>query len=114
MVDDEPLSATVVEMFLSDRGHPVLAAHSGSEAQDRAADFGPDVVLTDYRLGDMSAAELIRRLRVERPALRAIVLTGLPPEEVANGLGDLGQVQVFIKPTELEEIAAAIADSTPA
>jgi len=92
----------------------VASAHSGSEAEVLAADFRPDVLLTDYRLGDMTAAELIRRLRAEQPELRAIVLTGLPPEQVADGLGNLERVQVFTKPTELEEVAAAVADSTPA
>lgn len=112
VVDDEPLSATVIEMFLSDRGHPVSVAHSGTEAEQVAAAFSPEVLLTDYRLGDMSAAELIRRLRAINPSLRAIVLTGMPPDQVLQGLAGLGEVDVFTKPTELDEIAEAV-EGTP-
>ncbi|MEM1025418.1 MAG: response regulator [Myxococcota bacterium] len=108
IVDDEPLSATVIEMFLSDRGHPVATAHSGGEAEQVAGQFRPEVLLTDYRLGDMSAAALIGRLQAMNPSIQAIVLTGLPPDQVSEGLAELGSIKVFTKPTELDEIAAAI------
>jgi|HubBroStandDraft_4_1064222.scaffolds.fasta_scaffold276524_1 CheY-like chemotaxis protein len=84
-VDDEPDVLQLLEWFLSDAGLEVITASSGTEALERVAERPPDLIITDYRMPDMSGLTLCRRLR-QRCSTRRIpiilhtgVATTLPP-----------------------------------
>jgi DNA-binding NtrC family response regulator len=53
-VDDEPDVLQLLEWFLSDAGLEVITASSGTEALERVAERSPDLIITDYRMPDMS------------------------------------------------------------
>jgi DNA-binding NtrC family response regulator len=58
----------------------VIAADDAESALDRALAEGPvDAVLTDFRLPGMSGVALVEALRMERPWLPAIVVSGEGP-----------------------------------
>jgi CheY-like chemotaxis protein len=105
VVDDESLSATVMQMFLSDLGHTVETAASYDEALEVSDRFAPQVLITDQLLGThCTGLDLARRLREGLPTLHAFVVTGLPRDQVG---GD-GSVRVFTKPVDLDAIGEAI------
>lgn len=92
--DEEPLRKVVVEL-LSQLGYQVLSAANGKEALRLAADSRQQIhlLLTDVLMPEISGPELARRLKVQRPSLKVVFISGyddgslapdgvLPPEVV--------------------------------
>jgi CheY-like chemotaxis protein len=77
VVDDEQLVRKFVERVLGEAGYTITSASDGPEAIDVAAtleDF--DILVTDLMMPQMTGDELARRLRVGRPSLKVLYLTG--------------------------------------
>ena len=108
VVDDEVDVRDATESLLSSWGCQVCSAASGDEALARLASFTPDVAIVDYRLRhEETALDVLRQLRVLRPKLAALVITGdTHPErllEAASG-GD----PVLHKPVAPDQLEAAL------
>lgn len=109
IVDDEHLSAMVMDIFLRERGYDVRMASTAEEALRIAETFTPDLLLTDYLLGDgMTGVELAASLEPRNPELETFVLTGLPPEELEEATGHLARGRLFVKPVDLDVLHDAI------
>ena len=81
IVDDEPQICEFVRWVLEDAGYLTRVAESGPCAIDAVAASGyPDLLLTDLKMPQMYGDELAARLRVERPGLKVLYLTGLSQE----------------------------------
>jgi two-component system cell cycle sensor histidine kinase/response regulator CckA len=82
VVEDEPHVLKVVERILGRRGFEVLVARDGQEAlaMIEAGIRPPDLLVTDIVLPGLDGRELYKRLRQRLPQLRALFMTGHPPE----------------------------------
>lgn len=80
MVEDEETVRIVVERLLADEGYRVLVAASGEEAVElAAAERGPiDLLISDVVLGGISGPELAAKLKLRRPALKTLMMSGYP------------------------------------
>jgi CheY-like chemotaxis protein len=77
VVDDEQSVRKFVERVLGEAGYTTTSASDGPEAIDVAAtleDF--DMLVTDVMMPQMTGDELARRLRIGRPSLKVLYLTG--------------------------------------
>ena len=109
IVDDEHLSAMVMDIFLRERGYEVRVASTAEEALRITETFAPDLLLTDHLLGDgMSGTELAQVLEPRNGSLQTFVLTGLPREDVEPGTSGLQHARVFVKPVDLDVLLEAI------
>jgi len=81
VVDDYRDAAESLAMLLQMCGHEVRVAHSAAEALSRAAEFGPDAVVSDLMLPGMDGYELAQELR-RQTGLEKTLLVAL------SGLGD--------------------------
>jgi len=86
VAEDEAGVRRPVRRILVAHGLAVLEAADGQEALAVAARHpgGIDLLLTDVVMPNMGGAELARRLREERPALRVLFMTGYSAEAVAT------------------------------
>jgi signal transduction histidine kinase/CheY-like chemotaxis protein len=71
--DDEESARFILREMLQGRGIDLIEAVSGVEVLRKAAEVGPDVMLLDVQLGDMTGLDVCERLR-ERGARTPIVL----------------------------------------
>lgn len=80
LVDDESAITLLFEMDLTSRGYCVLTAHSGFEASAIGMECPTpiDVLVTDWKMPDMSGDDLARRLLLERPGIKVILMSGHP------------------------------------
>jgi CheY-like chemotaxis protein len=82
LVDDNELGLTARRMILEDAGYGVETAVSGEDAWElfQKTQFDPktqfDIVVTDFRMGGMDGAELIRLIRGSGSPARIILLSG--------------------------------------
>ncbi len=87
--DDDPRLLTTLVMMLRDAGHGVFAAYDGLAALELAEQIPDlDLLITNTRLGNLNAPELIRRVRAAKPWL-AILHVGDPLPDATGPLADV-------------------------
>jgi two-component system, OmpR family, KDP operon response regulator KdpE len=106
VVDDEPAMLRALSMNLSARGYDVLTATTGEEALLRSQD-GPDLLLLDLGLPDLSGVEVITRLRLHS-SLPVIVVSARHSSEDKVAALDSGADDYVTKPVGMDELLARI------
>ncbi len=89
LVDDEPQVVTLVREMLHREGYHVLGAGDGAEAlqigQDPANQI--DLLLTDIVMPQMNGRELADQLKLIRPGLRVLYMSGFMKEAILKYYG---------------------------
>jgi signal transduction histidine kinase len=108
VVDDEPLNLRVLKDLLEDQW-TVHQAASGAEALEIAGRVPLDVVVTDQRMPGMKGVDLLAELRVRRPDLAGIVLTGFADmQALESAINRAGAFRFLRKPWEPADVLSAI------
>jgi CheY-like chemotaxis protein len=110
VADDNVDAATSLAVLLSLDGHEVESAFDGREATEKAAAFGPDVVILDLdmpRMSGLDAARTIRRMPGGDRIL-LIALTGWGQDADRERTHDAGFDAHLIKPVGPAELNSAI------
>lgn len=109
LIEDEKDSLEVLTWWFESKGYDVLASSSGQQAVELGARCPPDLVVSDYFLGeDLTGVDVIAALRSHFPDLPAVLVTGM--FKVATPGLDAGpRVPVLRKPFSFSDLRAAIA-----
>lgn len=83
-------------------------AADGEEALALARRVDPDVVLLDVRMPGMGGIEAARRLALEVPAARVVMLTASDSEDDLYEAVKAGAVGYLLKEISIDEIAGAV------
>jgi CheY-like chemotaxis protein len=75
-VDDNEQSLSIRKVLLETRGYRVLAYSDAKQAQERFAQGGVDLVLTDLVMPGVDGSKLIRGIKNLSPETPAILLSG--------------------------------------
>jgi PAS domain S-box-containing protein len=97
VVEDEEVIRGLVDQVLRGEGYEVLLAGDGNEALELARASGVDVLLTDLTMPGLGGRELAERLRVDRPGLKVMFMSGFADEE-AFAVGPPGSTTFLEKP----------------
>ncbi len=108
IVEDDAVQAEAVGILLRHDGYSVETAITGAEGLERAnAVRGPDLVLLDVQLPDLSGTEIVRRIRAAS-AVPIILLTARRQEsDKVLGL-DAGADDYVMKPYSPNELLARV------
>jgi CheY-like chemotaxis protein len=99
VVDDDPGVRQSLQLLLSDEEHAVTCVASGPEALELTTRETFDVIVTDYRMPDMTGAELAAELKARfDPPPYCILLSGTPNEVKPSMPGATELVMVLGKP----------------
>ena len=88
LVDDHPLVREGIRRLLESEEGIVVVGETGS-AEESLENLGAqsvDVVLMDIKLTGMNGIEAMRRLRVERPDLKVVMLSSFGSEYVVQAI----------------------------
>jgi len=108
VVDDEADVRQVLRTALEGRGYRVDEAASGEEALARLASRRYDLLLLDLRMEGMNGVGVMERVRLSRPDLPIIILTGYATLESAIAAVRCGAADYLMKPVSVHEIARAV------
>mgnify|MGYP002691093790 CR=1 FL=1 len=86
----------------------VFTAASGNEALKILKEEGPEIMVTDIQMTEMTGLELIEKAKEKVPDLRVIVLTGYDNFEYARQSIRLEVQDFFLKPIDEEDLAEAV------
>jgi two-component system response regulator AtoC len=106
LVDDEPAVLFTLSEVLTERGHRVVTARSGTEALAHLEDA--DAVVTDLAMPGMDGLELMGQIGARDPALPVILLTAHGSERVAVAAMKQGAYDYVAKPFDIDELAVVI------
>ncbi|MHC1751036.1 response regulator [Humidesulfovibrio sp.] len=112
IIDDEPMLRRSIADFLSDEDrYEILQADDGESALDLLLVSKVDICLVDLRLPGMNGIEFILKAQQANPALRFLIHTGSPEEQLPRATlqGVKGFRGALFKPiTNLMELVRAI------
>jgi two-component system, cell cycle sensor histidine kinase and response regulator CckA len=110
LVEDEPAVRAIGRDLLEYNGYKVLDAENGAAAVDVAAGYaGPiHLLLTDVVMPKMGGREIAERLRVERPGIKILFISGFTDDTVVrHGVLEAG-VAFLQKPFTLEVLSRKV------
>ena len=101
VVEDSPSVSRLIAERLRQDGYRVYQAFSGSEALNGCRAQAPELLLLDFQLGDMSAAELVRALDRQGLKIPFVIMTGQGDERTAVKMMKLGARDYLVKDEQL-------------
>ena len=89
VVEDDPVSAKLIDAALKSEGIICEPAESGEDAIDLAKHYDFDIMVLDLRLPDMEGFEVVRRLRAAKVRTPVLILSGLnETDDKVRGLAE--------------------------
>jgi two-component system response regulator RegA len=105
--DDAPLRRSMTRA-LERRGFQVLAAENLAEANEHAQQSRPEFAVLDMRLAESSGLDLVRTLRLLRPDVRIVIVTGYGNIATAVVAIKAGAVDYLAKPVDADDVVNAL------
>lgn len=109
IVDDEPSSLELLEVYLSEKGYEVDCAVNGRECIQKMADLKPDVLVLDVRLPDADGLDILERLKEEKVSTHIIIITAFHDMGTTIKAMKRGAFEYIPKPIDVDDLEAAIA-----
>jgi DNA-binding NtrC family response regulator len=107
-VDDETSTAQALAEMLALWGHKVETAGDGTDALKKAAEFRPDVVLSDLAMPETDGLWLLRALKDDLPDCPVIFLTGRATIDAAVAAIREGAYDFIEKPVDPARLKVCI------
>ncbi len=110
IVDDHPDTADSISMLLEAVGHETMIACTGADGVSGFQSFGPDLVILDIGLPDISGYEVARAIRALPlgASVYLVAATGWgTPEDRLRALA-AGFDQHLLKPIDLRKLQAIV------
>jgi len=110
VVEDEPAQMEVLRYNLKTEGYQVVSAMTGEDALMLAGEIGPDLVLLDWMLPNLSGIEVCRRLKRSKATAEVpvLMLTARGEEEDRIRGLDIGADDYVVKPYSVKELMARV------
>jgi two-component system response regulator HydG len=108
IVDDVPNTVEILERNLTEQGYRIYTASSVAEALEILNVVPIDLVITDYRMPEVSGLDLIRHVRENLKDTEIMMITGYASIEGAVEAIKTGAEEYLSKPFTDEELLIAI------
>jgi len=108
VVDDDPVTLTLLKEVLSKEGYEVETALGGEAAIEKGKDHLFDIVITDVRMSGKDGMDVLRSLKKNAPETTVIMITAFGSIETAIEAIREGAFDYISKPFKLEEIKITV------
>ncbi len=111
LAEDHKIVRQGTRMYLESMGIEVVGeATNGVEAVRLTRDLQPDVVVMDIHMPELTGVEATRRIRLDNPNVRVLVLTAYDDPAYVHALIDAGADGFVLKTAELAQLYRALQD----
>jgi DNA-binding NtrC family response regulator len=104
ITDDEQSQRDILYGYLKKKGFTVFAAASGSEAVKIVNENSVDIILSDYKMPEMTGLELLPRVKKINPEINFVIITAYGTVETAVDAMKQGAFDYISKPVNLDEL----------
>src|SRR4249919_1662993 len=111
IVDDEPRLRQVMVHLMRTDGFQCIEAGNGLEALEQLERYPVTLVLSDLRMPKMDGFELLREIRARFPDAAVVMITAVADVEIAVNCLAVGAADYVIKPYQLEDVRARVAQA---
>lgn len=108
IIDDDMDMCRLLSHFLQRKGFETEAAHSGAKGLEKFGEGNFDLVLCDFRLGDMDGKEVLQKIKKQDPRAVVIIITGYSDLKIAIEVMRHGAFDYITKPLIPEEVLGLI------
>jgi len=108
VIDDDRDICLLLNRFLTRRGYEVIEMYTGKKALVWLESHQPNLVMCDYRLGDMDAMEMLTSIKNKYPEVPVIIITGYSDMRTAVKVMKMGAYDYITKPLLPDEIIHTI------
>ena len=108
VIDDDRDICLLLNRFLTRRGYEVIEMYTGKKALVWLDSNQPNLVMCDYRLGDMDAMEMLTSIKNKYADLPVIIITGYSDMRTAVKVMKMGAYDYITKPLLPDEIIHTI------
>ncbi len=98
VAEDEEAVRRIIVKTLAGKGYRILEAANGKDALEKAENFKEpiDLLLTDMVMPKMSGKELADRLKIIKPGMRVLFISGYP-YEILSRQGELSSITSLLE-----------------
>ena len=108
VVEDNPVVLQMVAAMMQQLGHCITTAGDGAEALIKFIEKPCELVLTDYEIPVINGYHLGRRIKLQSPNTKVIVMTAFSKESIA-GLMPGEHIDAWLfKPFMLDDLRTAV------
>jgi response regulator RpfG family c-di-GMP phosphodiesterase len=111
IVDDEPRLRQVMVHLMRADGFQCVEAGNGLEALEQLRKCPAILVLSDLRMPKMDGFALLREIRSLYPDIAVVMITAVADVEIAVNCLAIGAADYVIKPYNLEDVRARVAQA---
>lgn len=111
VADDDISSLEGLRVLLANWGYEVETASNGRVALQKVSAAEPRAVITDVVMPMMNGLELLRALRIERPGIPVIVLTGQGSLDTLMRATQQGAYAYLPKPVDVGRLKSVLASA---
>jgi two-component system, NtrC family, response regulator HydG len=108
VIDDDRDICLLLNRFLTRRGYEVIEMYTGKKALVWLDSNQPNLVMCDYRLGDMDAMEMLTSIKNKYSDVPVIIITGYSDMRTAVKVMKMGAYDYITKPLLPDEIMHTI------
>ncbi|MBN1621615.1 MAG: response regulator [Endomicrobiales bacterium] len=109
VVDDYEPFRTACIKALKLKGYMASGASSGEIAVSLLDKYRYDLLIIDYKMGDVSGLDVIRKVKETNPETEIIMVTAFPTQELAKEvLRELKGSSFLCKPVEFQKIVTTV------
>ena len=108
LIDDDVDICLLLSRFLGSKGFKISISHSGKKALETLKKDKIDLVISDFRLGDMDALEVLNKMKDLSMEIPVIIITGYSDIKIAVNVIKMGAFDYVTKPLFPDEILHTI------
>lgn len=98
IIEDDLDMSQLLKKFLNKHGYEVELAQNGRKGLASFTASQPNIVLCDYRLGDMDGTEVLNKIKDIEPTIPFVIMTGYSDIRTAVNVMKLGAFDYLAKP----------------
>jgi len=103
--DEETLTFSLYQSFiLSKKDYEVATASSGEEALKKMGEDPFDLILTDIFMPGISGVDLLKKVKVEYPETKVIIMTAYGSSAKKEEVTELGALHYVEKPFDMKNL----------
>ena len=106
--DNESILQLISDFFGNLKGHTVYVASNAAKAIEIVRQYSPDLVLLDIMMPEVHGVELLRQIKAISPDMKAVMITAVDDEDIAQEAMAEGASDYITKPLDLNYLDTVV------